>query len=106
MIDNDFRIQRMAKEALDPKTAVILFDVVLGFGAHPDPAGELGEAIVNLFEGEKRKKHNLVFICSITGTAADPQGYEKSKSVLKAAGVTVCASNAQAARTAAFLVSE
>jgi FdrA protein len=106
MIDNDFRIQRMAKEALDPKTAVILFDVVLGFGAHPDPAGELGEAIVNLFEGEKRKKHNLVFICAITGTAADPQGYEKSKSVLEAAGVTVCASNAQAARIAAFLVSK
>ncbi len=42
MIDNDLRIRRLLQEAGDPEVAVILLDVVLGYGAHPDPAGELG----------------------------------------------------------------
>ncbi len=45
MIDNDLRIRRLLQEARDPQTAVILLDVVLGYGAHPDPASELGPAI-------------------------------------------------------------
>ena len=38
MMDNDLRIRRLEIEANDPTVAVILIDVVLGFGAHPDPA--------------------------------------------------------------------
>ncbi len=42
MIDNDLRIRRLLQEAQDPETGVIMLDVVLGYGAHPDPAAELG----------------------------------------------------------------
>ena len=45
MIDNDLRIRRILQEARDPQVAVMLLDVVLGYGAHPDPASELGEAV-------------------------------------------------------------
>ena len=45
MIDNDLRIRRMRQEAADPRVGLILLDVVLGEGAHPDPAGELAPAI-------------------------------------------------------------
>ncbi len=45
MIDNDLRIRRLLQEARDPEVAVIMLDVVLGYGAHPDPASELGEAV-------------------------------------------------------------
>jgi len=45
MMDNDLRIHRLDIEASDPQVAVILLDVVLGYGAHPDPAGELAPAI-------------------------------------------------------------
>ena len=45
MMDNDLRIRRLEKEAADPEVAVILLDVVLGYGAHPDPASELAPAI-------------------------------------------------------------
>ena len=45
MIDNDLRIRRLLQEARDPETAVIMLDVVIGYGAHPDPASELGNAI-------------------------------------------------------------
>jgi len=45
MIDNDLRIRRLLQEAGDPLVAVIVLDVVLGYGAHPDPASELGPAV-------------------------------------------------------------
>jgi FdrA protein len=38
MIDNDLRIRRMKQEAADLQVSLILFDVVLGEGSHPDPA--------------------------------------------------------------------
>ncbi|MES0362277.1 MAG: acyl-CoA synthetase FdrA, partial [Anaerolineales bacterium] len=41
MLDNDLRLRRLEVEASDPQVAVILLDVVLGYGAHPDPASEL-----------------------------------------------------------------
>ena len=41
MIDHRLRNERLLQEAADPEVAVILFDVVLGYGAHPDPAAEL-----------------------------------------------------------------
>ncbi len=45
MIDNDLRIRRLLQEAQDPEVAVIMLDVVLGYGAHPDPASELAPAV-------------------------------------------------------------
>ena len=45
MLDNTLRIQRLRQEAQDPEVAVILLDVVLGYGAHPNPASELAPAI-------------------------------------------------------------
>ena len=42
MIDYSLRNRRILEEAADPETAVILLDVVLGYGANPDPAAELG----------------------------------------------------------------
>ena len=45
MIDFRLRNEHIAAAAADPTTAVILLDVVLGYGAHPDPAGALVPAI-------------------------------------------------------------
>ena len=45
MIDNDLRIRRLKQEAADPEVGLILLDVVLGEGSHPDPASELAPAI-------------------------------------------------------------
>jgi len=100
MIDNELRIQRMIQEASDPETAVILLDVVLGYGAHPDPAGELNQAIISI-----RTDHpNIVWIASVVGTEGDPQSLSQSSAALQKAGVILCHSNAQAARLSAYLV--
>jgi FdrA protein len=105
MIDNDLRIRRMLQEARDPQVGLILLDVVLGFGAHPDPASELAKAVKEtrkLCLGENRE---ILVIASVTGTENDPQGLGRSISILKNAGVIVCNSNAAAARLAGSLVS-
>lgn len=104
MIDNDLRIQRMRQEASDPKVAVIMLDVIIGYGAHPDPATELGEAIKQLLNEAEEIKRKIAFVASVTGTENDPQVLSRSVEMLEKAGVVVCGSNAQAARLAAALV--
>ena len=42
MIDPSLRNAAVRTQRADPHTAAILFDVVLGFGSHADPAGGLG----------------------------------------------------------------
>jgi FdrA protein len=106
MIDNELRIRRLLQEANDPEVAVIMLDVVIGYGAHPDPAGELAAAIrkARLIAPESGK--NLVFVASVTGTQDDPQDLGKQTRVLQEAGVEICQSNAAAARFVASLVGE
>ena len=41
MIDPDTRVQFFQKAAQDESTAIILFDVVLGYGSHEDMADAL-----------------------------------------------------------------
>lgn len=95
MIDNDLRIQRLLQEARDPETAVIQMDVVLGYGAHPDPAAALVPAIL---EARSLVKDNgeLLFILSITGSDQDPQNYDHQRTEFENAGVLVLDSNAAA----------
>jgi FdrA protein len=97
MIDPALRDERLAVEAADPRVGAILLDVVLGHGAHPDPAAELAPAIESALEGAD---HLAVFV-SLTGTRADPQDLRRQASRLAAAGAVVHLSNAAAARAAA-----
>lgn len=105
MIDNDLRIRRLLQEARDPETAVILLDVVLGYGAHPDPAAELGPAIQKARGLSRLAGCELVVVASVTGTEGDPQGLRHTVAALEAAGAIVCNSNAAAARLTAMIVS-
>ncbi len=97
MIDQSLRLERLGRELADPDTAAVLLDVVLGHGAHPDPAGEIAAFL------QKRAPRPPVF-ASVTGTEADPQGWSKSLSALRVAGVTAFGSNADAALAAAEFV--
>ena len=104
MIDNDLRIRRILQEAKDPEVAVIMLDVVIGYGAHPDPAGELGAAAQQAIQMAAKEGRQLIFVASVTGTEADPQCLSRATKTLEQAGITVCESNAMAAQlTAAIL---
>jgi FdrA protein len=102
MIDNDLRIRRLLQEARDPEVAVILLDVVIGYGAHPDPLSELGPAIK---QAKALAERELLVVASVTGTEEDPQKLSAQIAALQAAGVIVCESNAAAARLTGLLVS-
>jgi FdrA protein len=99
MIDQSLRLERLAAEAADPAVTVVLLDVVLGHGAHPDPAAELGPAIA-----AARARGGVAVVVSLIGAASDPQGQGRQAAVLQAAGAHVFASNAAAARFACDLI--
>ncbi len=104
MIDNDLRIRRLLQEASDPEVAVIILDVVIGYGAHPDPAAELEAAIVDGRKIAENDGRTIHFVASVTGTEQDPQGLKHTIATLERAGVIVCESNAAAARLTAMIV--
>jgi FdrA protein len=99
MIDGTVRREWIVRETSDPGAAVLLLDVILGYGAHPDPAGELVPAI----ERARAQRPGLAVVASVVGTEADPQGRAAQVAKLAAHGVIVMPSNAQAARLAVRL---
>lgn len=104
MIDFDLRCKRIVQEAEDPGTAVILLDVVLGYGSHDDPAGELIPAITEARRQAEKRSVSIDFVASICGTDEDPQEAKRQKQELEKAGVLMTDCNAAAARLAARIL--
>jgi FdrA protein len=104
MMDNDLRIRRLEAEANDPQVAVILLDVVLGFGAHPDPAAELAPAIARAKAKAKSEGRYLEVVAVVSGTDEDPQDLHAQIQKLKDAGAVVETSNDKAVRYAGQLL--
>ena len=98
MMDNDLRIRRLEKEASDPEVAIILLDVVLGYGAHPDPASELAPAIRTAKAMAKEDGRYLEVVAVVCGTDEDPQGLQSQIQQLEEVGVRVETSNDAAVR--------
>ena len=88
MIDNDLRIRRMKQEAADEQVGMILLDVVLGEGSHPDPASELIPVIKEIRD-LRLETRDLEFVAIVVGTDDDPQNTDSQIERLKEAGVTV-----------------
>lgn len=95
MIEPEIRNDHVARAMANPEVGLVLVDVVLGFGAHENPAGVLLKTI----KGQKP------VVASVTGTEQDPQGWSRQVALLREAGVLIAASNAHAAELAAAMVS-
>jgi FdrA protein len=96
MIDFSLRKRRILAEAEDPQTAVILLDVVLGFGSHPEPDSELADVV-------QKACRDVSVVCSVTGTDQDPQDRSRVEQALTEAGALVMPSNAVASRMAGYI---
>ena len=94
MIDPGLRDERLAQEAADPSTAVLLVDVVLGYGSTMDPVSGLVEVL------RRAQPAAIVHVC---GTSADPQGRAGVIEQLRACGALVAETNAEAASWAAYV---
>jgi FdrA protein len=93
MMDNDLRIRRLQQEAKDAEVAVILLDVVLGHGAHPNPASELAPAIAKARAEAEKAGRYLEVVAVVVGTDKDPQSLDAQVQRLEAAGARVETSN-------------
>ena len=92
MMDNEMRIRRLMEESRDPDVAVIMLDVVIGFGSHPDPASEIGPAIAKAKAEAAKAGRYLEVVVVATGTDEDPQNLDNQVDQLRAAGAWVSSS--------------
>ena len=103
MIDFSLRKKRLLEEAADPEVAVILLDVVLGYGAHLNPADEMVPVIAEAKTLAANAGRYLDIVCSITGTDQDPQRKQSVKRALQDVGALVMKSNAAACELAGYI---
>jgi FdrA protein len=99
MIDPTLRLEQLERAAADPRTGVLLLDLVLGHGAEPDPASRLAPAIA-----AARAERAIPVIVALLGTDLDPQDIAAQRAQLVAAGAEVHLSNAAATRRAVALL--
>lgn len=104
MMDNELRIRRLMEEANDPSVAVIILDVVIGFGSHPDPASELAPAVAKAKAEAAKAGRYLEVVAVVTGTDEDPQDLNSQIKQLKDAGAWVSTSNEEVVRYAGRLL--
>jgi FdrA protein len=84
---------------------VLLLDVVLGYGAHPDPSREIVPVLRAARAAAAGAGRGLGLVGFVCGTQGDPQGLARQEAALREAGMVLTGSNAQAARLAAQMVS-
>ncbi len=106
MIDPSLRDAAVRTQGADPQTAAILFDVVLGFGAHDNPAGGLAQALADAQREAHAHGRTLAMIGHVCGTDGDPQDKAAQVRQLEAAGAVVVDSNVEAAMVAAHLATQ
>jgi hypothetical protein len=104
MIDPTLRNRAIVEAGADPRVAVLLLDVILGLGSHPDPAGATVPAIREAQAAASADGRELVILAHVVGTDLDPQGLGRQEATLRAAGVHVLASNYHAAVAASLLL--
>lgn len=97
MVDLTVRLDMLERAAEDDTVGCVLLDVVLGHGAHPDPAAELAPRLASV----AARRPVIAHVC---GTPADPQDARRQQEVLRGAGVLLAGSNAAAARLAVAAV--
>ncbi len=104
MIDPELRRYQLLDIARRVELAVVLCDVILGWGVHPDPASALAAAWKEAKGLAQAKGRSILCIASVCGTKDDPQGYDRQCRILEGEGIVVTQSNAQAVRMAEALV--
>jgi len=103
MIDFSMRSRRMLQEAGDPETALLLLDLVLGYGANQDPLAEIIPAMRACRKAAAASGRHLPLLFSVTGTDQDPQNRSRIVESLKRNGAEVLESNAEASQLALFI---
>ena len=97
MIEPAMRTGALTAALADPTVGVVVLDVVLGLGSHPDPATPVAAAV------RAAPPDRPAVVASVCGAEPDPQGYSAQRRALESAGVFVAGSNADAVEAAVHL---
>ncbi|MEE2969852.1 MAG: acyl-CoA synthetase FdrA [Pseudomonadota bacterium] len=100
MIDPTVRHDPIREALADPEVAVLLIDIVLGYGAHENPAGDIADLLAQI------NAIRPAIVASVCGVEEDPQVYSQQATILEQAGITVTPSNAHAAERAVAIVAK
>ena len=103
MIDPSLRNDAIRAQGTDPNVAALLFDVVLGYGSHENPAGDLSRALREAAALASGMGRSIALIGHVCGTDGDPQNRAEQAAQLRAAGAMLATSNIEAATLAAHL---
>lgn len=103
MIDPTLRGEMIVNAAADPSVAVVLMDVVIGYGAHEDPAGQVAE-MVDQARKARTCGGEVVFVAAVCGAKDDPQNFDAQVAKLRECGVWVAANNREAVESALALI--
>jgi hypothetical protein len=103
MIDPRLRNEHIVAAGAEAAIGILLLDVVLGHGSHPDPAEALAPAITEAMTHAISAGRHLLVVASVCGTDLDPQGLERQERILAQTGVMLESSNARAAMLAASI---
>lgn len=106
VMDPSILNDRLVQEGSDPDTAILLFDLLLGYGVHEDPAGTIADSLRQIREKTEAEGRHICMIASICGTDLDPQDYQKQKKTLEDLGVIVLESNGRAALFSGLIAKE
>jgi hypothetical protein len=106
MIDPTQRDQRIREELADPGTAVVLFDVVLGYGSSLDPVSGLLGVLEEHRATSPAGGGPVALIGYVCGTDQDPQNRARVIADLEKAGVLVASTNAEAAAWSAAIAAQ
>jgi succinyl-CoA synthetase alpha subunit len=100
LIDPRLRNDELVAQAGTGTVALFVLDVILGTGAHPDPAGALRLALTEARAAAEAAGARLQVLASVCGTDEDGQGYERQRAALESSGVRVMRSSSVAAAVA------
>ena len=101
MMAPELKMERMVEELVNPDVSVVLIDMVIGYGAHQDQAGEFLRALDTAKTKNTAATEGTLIVASVCGTDSDSPSRKDQAAILEKAGVIVCGSNAQAATVAA-----
>jgi FdrA protein len=96
MMDATLRSLRIQNESRDPKVAILLLDIILGYNAAMDPAGALLDAVRQARQAARERGGAISVVASVCGTDGDRQGLKRQVKSLQEGGVRVFPSNARA----------
>ena len=100
MLAPEMRKAQILAAAGDSSVGMVMLDFVLGYGAHPDPAGSTAPILRRMSETAAAEGRHISILATVCGTDRDPQGLEDQVRALRELGAVVTYSSTATVRNA------